>query len=122
MAIAGRRVFEWDDGALDRRFALRPVVVGLAAGGPSFRETVARLELPAKSAFAGSLAALLYVTPVLFAVKIFVGFGSRLFAAVIGAGALVGTVASWAISAWERRHWEARRGELSDYAEPPPWR
>ena len=66
MAIDGRRVFDWDDGAIDRRFALRPVAFGVAAGGPSLRETVALLELPAKSVLAGSLAALLYGAPVLF--------------------------------------------------------
>ena len=69
MAIDGRRVFDWDDGAVDRRFALRPVAFGVAAGGPSFRETVALLELPAKSVLAGSMAALLYGAPVLFVAK-----------------------------------------------------
>jgi hypothetical protein len=71
MAIDGRRVFDWDDGAIDRRFALRPVAFGVATGGPPFRETVAVLELPVKSVLAGSMAALLYGAPVLFAVKIF---------------------------------------------------
>jgi uncharacterized protein with GYD domain len=87
MAIDGRRVFDWDEGAIDRRFALRPAAFGVAAGGPSFRETVALLELPAKSVLAGSMAALLYGAPVLFAVKIFSGFGSRVFAALLGTAA-----------------------------------
>ena len=73
MALDGWRVFDWDDGVVDTRFALRPVAVGLAAGGPSFRETAARLELPAKSVLAGSLAALLYGAPVLFIANIFIG-------------------------------------------------
>ena len=70
MAIDGRRVFDWDDGAIDRRFALRRVSFGVAGGGPSFREAVALLELPAKSVLAGSMAALLYGAPVLFAVQL----------------------------------------------------
>jgi hypothetical protein len=122
MAIDGRRVFDWDDGAIDRRFALRPVVFGVAAGGPSFRETVALLELPAKSVLAGSMAALLYGAPVLFAVKIFSGFGSRVFFALLGTAALVCSLASWATTVWERRHSQRRRERLSDHADPPHWK
>ena len=122
MAIDGRRVVDWDDGAVDRRFALRPVTVGLAAGGPSFRETAARLELPAKSVLAGSLAALLYGVPVLFLANIFLGFGARLFAEILAAAALVGSLASWRITAWEQRRWLHDRDRLSDHADPPPWK
>jgi hypothetical protein len=122
MAIDGRRVFDWDDGAIDRRFALRPVAFCVAAGGPSFRETVALLELPAKSVLAGSMAALLYGAPVLFAVKIFSGFGSRVFAALLGTAALVCSLASWATTAWERRHSQRRQERLSDYADRPHWK
>lgn len=122
MAIDGRRVFDWDDGAVDRRFALRPVAFGVAAGGPSFRETVALLELPAKSVLAGSMAALLYGAPVLFAVKIFAGFGARVFAALLGTAALVFSLTSWATTAWELRHWERERERLSDHADPPYWK
>jgi hypothetical protein len=122
MAIDGRRVFDWDDGAIDRRFALRPVAFGVAAGGPSFRETVAMLELPAKSVLAGSMAALVYGAPVLFAVKIFSGFGSRVFAALLGTAALVCSLASWATTAWEQRHSQRRRERLSDHADPPHWK
>jgi hypothetical protein len=122
MAIDGRRVFDWDDGAVDRRFALRPVAFGVAAGGPSFRETVAKLELPAKSALVGSMAALLYGAPVLFAAKIFAGFGARVFAALLGTAALVCSLASWATTAWERGHWQRRREQLSDHADPPHWK
>ena len=123
MAIDARRVFDWDDGAIDRRFALRPVAAGLAAGGPSFRETMAVLELPAKSVVAGSLAALLYGVPVLFIAKIFVGFGGRLFVAILGAAALVGSLATWRITERERSQLGARASScLSDHADPPPWK
>lgn len=122
MAIAGRRVFDWDDGAIDRRFALRPTTVGLAAGGPSFRDTIASLELPAKSAVAGSLAALLYGVPVLFVAKIFLGFGGRVFAAILGTAAFGASLASWRITAWEQSHWQRERDRLSDHADPPPWK
>lgn len=122
MAIDGRRVFEWDDGAIDRRFALRPATLGLAAGGPTFRETLGLLELPAKSALAGSLAALLYGVPVLFVAKIFLGFGGRVFGAILGVAAFAASVATWRVTAWERDHWEAERERLSDHADPPPWR
>jgi hypothetical protein len=122
MALDGRRVFDWDDGAADRRFALRPVAFGLAAGGPSFRETVALLELPAKSTLAGSMAALLYGAPVLFTAKLFAGFGGRLFAALLGAVALACSLASWALTSRERRHWPRERERLSDHADPPHWK
>ena len=122
MVLTGRRVIDWEDGAVDRRFALRPVAVGLAAGGPSFRESVALLELPAKSVLAGSMATLLYGTPVLFVAKIFTGFGARVFAAVLGTVALVCSLASWWMTAWEQRHWQRRRDRLSDHADPPPWK
>jgi hypothetical protein len=122
MAIDARRVFHWDDGAIDRRFALRPVTFGLAAGGPSVRETFAVFELPAKSALAGSMAALLYGVPVLFVAKIFLGFGGRLFAAILGTAAFVGSLATWRIAIWERRHWQRKRERLSDHADPPPWK
>jgi hypothetical protein len=122
MAIGGRRVFDWDDGAIDRRFALRPSAVGLAAGGPSFRETLAVLELPAKSVVAGSMAALLYGVPVLFVAKIFLGFGGRTFLSVLAAAATVGSLASWRITARERAHWQRERERLSDHADPPPWK
>ena len=122
MAIDGRRVFDWDDGALDQRFALRPVTVGLAAGGPSFREIVAAMELPAKSVVAGSLAALLYGAPLLFVAKIFLGFGARLLATMLALAALIASVASWRITRWELRHWQRERERLSDHADPPPWR
>ena len=122
MAIDARRVFDWDDGAIDRRFALQPVGIGLAAGGPSFRETMAVLELPAKSVVAGSLAALLYGVPVLFIAKIFVGFGGRMFVAILGAAAFVGSLATWRITERERSSWERERQLLSDHADPPPWK
>ena len=122
MAIDGRRVFDWDDGALDQRFALRPVTVGLAAGGPSFREIAALLELPAKSVVAGSLAALLYGAPLLFVAKIFIGFSARLLGAILAATALLASLASWRITVWEQRHWQRERERLSDHADPPPWR
>ena len=115
-------MFDWDDGALDRRFALRPSAIGLAAGGPSFRETVARLELPAKSLVAGCLGAVLYVAPVLFIAKIFVGFGGPASAAVLATAALAGSLASWAITVWEQRREPREREHLSDHADPPPWR
>jgi hypothetical protein len=122
VAIDGRRVFDWDDGAVDRRFALRPVAFGLAAGGPSFRETIAVLELPAKSVLAGSMAALLYAAPLLFAAKIFAGFGARVFAALLGTAALVCSLGTWAMTAWERRRWPRERKRLSDHADPPHWK
>ena len=124
MARDGWRVLDWDHGAVDRRFALRPVAFGVAAGDPSFREFLALLELPAKSALAGSMAALLYGAPVLFAVKIFAGFGPGVFAALLGTAALVCSLASWATTAWERSHWqrERERERLSDNADPPHWK
>jgi hypothetical protein len=122
MARDGWRVFLWDDGVVDPRLALKPTAAGLAAGGPSFRETVASLELPAKSVAAGSMAALLYCAPVLFIAKIFLGFGARLFAAILTGAALAGSVTSWWITTWERRHWQRERERLSDHADPPPWK
>jgi hypothetical protein len=122
MARDGWRVFLWDDGEVDARFARTPAAVGLAAGGPSLRETVASLELPAKSIAAGTLLALLYGWPIAFAANIFMDFGPRTLAVILAACALVGSVASFWITAWEPSRWQRSRERLSDHADPPPWK
>jgi phage-related minor tail protein len=122
MARDGWRVFLWDDDVVDPRVALKPVTIGLAAGGPSFREAVAALELPAKSAAAGILAAVLYGAPVLFIANIFLGLGARLMGAILAAAAFVGSLAAWRITTWERGNWQRERERLSDHADPPPWK
>ena len=44
------------------------------------------------------------------------------FAALLGTAALVFSLASWATTAWELRHWERERERLSDHADPPYWK
>jgi hypothetical protein len=122
MALDGWRVFIWDDGVVDPRFARMPATVGLAAGGPSLRDAVASLELPAKSVVAGTLLAILYGWPVSFAANIFLDFGPGTLAAILGACALVGSVGSFGITAWDQRRWQRARDRLSDHADPPPWK
>ena len=58
----------------------------------------------------------------LFAAKIFAGFGARLFAALLGTAALVCSLASWATTARERSHWHREREQFSDHADPPHWK
>jgi hypothetical protein len=78
--------------------------------------------LPAKSAAAGILAAVLYGAPVLFIANIFLGLGARLMGAILAAAAFVGSLAAWRITTWERGNWQRERERLSDHADPPPWK
>ena len=121
VAQDGWRVFDWDYGDFDARFARRPLSYGGAAGGPSVREALASLELPAKCAVAGAFIALLYGWPVLMVASIFGALSSRVFAAVLAAAALVGSVACWVVSSLERRRW-AQRDRIPDWVDPPPWK
>jgi hypothetical protein len=106
----------------DDRFARRPASYGVAAGGPSIRETIAWLELPAKSAVAGTLIALLYAGPPLMIARIFGALSSRAFSVVVPLVAVVSSVGCWAVTRVERgtrpRQWE----RLPDHEDPPPWK
>jgi len=122
MARDGWRVFDWDYGVVDPRFARKPVLVGAAAGGPTAREVLARLEVPAKSALAGTMITVLFGWPSLLIAKIFGGFGSRAFGAALGAVAVVSSLACWAVTSFEQRTVEQRREHVPDHADPPPWK
>jgi hypothetical protein len=77
--------------------------------------------LPVKCAVAGTFIALLYGWPVLMVASIFGALSTRVFAAVLAAAALVGSVACWVVSSLERRRW-AQRDRMPDWADPPPWK
>ena len=115
-------MFDWDYGDVDPRFARKPVLVGAAAGGPTVRDVLARLELPAKSAVAGTMIAVLFGWPSLLIAKIFGGFSSRAFGAALGAVAVISSFACWALTSFERRSLERRREHVPDHADPPPWK
>ena len=112
MARDGWRVFDWDYGDLDDRFARRPASYGVAAGGPSIRETVAWLELRTKSAVAGTLIALLFAWPPLMTARIFGALNSRAFGVVIALVAVVSSVGCWAVTCFERRAGERQSERL----------
>jgi len=122
MAQDGWRGFDWDYGDFDARFASRPVAYGVAAGGPSVREALASLELPAKSAVAGTFIALLYAWPVLMVASIFGALSSRVFGFILAALAVVSSVVCWVVSSFERRRCARQRDRLPDWVDPPPWR
>jgi hypothetical protein len=122
MARDGWRVSEyWDYVDFDARLARKPAVYGVAAGGPSVREVLAWLELPAKSAVAGTMIALLYVWPVLMFARIFGIFSSRVFGAILALAALVSSVGCWAVTSIEQRRWR-NPDRLPEWVDPPPWK
>jgi hypothetical protein len=51
--------------------------------------------------------------------SIFGALSSRVFAAVLAAAALVGSVACWVVSSLEPRRW-AQRDRIPDWVDPPP--
>ena len=122
VAQDGWRVFDWDYGDFDARFARRPVAHGVAAGGPSVREVLAYLELPAKSLVAGTCIALLFAWPVLMIAAIMGAIGSRVFGAILAAVALVSSVVCWVVTSFERRRSTQQRDRLPDWVDPPPWK
>ena len=122
MAQDGWRVVNWNYGDFDARFARAPVSYGVAAGGPSFREAAAWLELPAKSAVAGTLIALLFAWPVLMVARFFGAFSARAFGVMLALVAFISSIGCWAVSSAERRTWARRRERLPDHEDPPPWK
>jgi hypothetical protein len=122
MAWDGWRVFDWDYGDFDDRLARRPASYGAAAGGPSIRETVAWLELPTKSAVAGTLIALLFAWPPLMVARIFGALSSRAFGVIIVLVAVVSSVGCWAVTCFERRTCARQWERLPDHEDPPPWK
>lgn len=121
MAHDGWRVFDWNYGDFDARFARRPAAYGVAAGGPSVREALASLELPAKSAVAGTLVALLYAWPVLMVASIFGALSSRAFAGILATVMVVSSAVCGVITSRERRKWQ-QRDRLPEWVDPPPWK
>jgi hypothetical protein len=80
------------------------------------------LGLPLTCALAGVMAALVYVWPVLLIVDVMVGgFRPALFGWILGGCAVLASLAFWAVTAFERRHWARKLHTLGDFADPPPW-
>lgn len=122
MAQDGWRVFDWDYGDFDARFARSPLVYGVAAGGPTVREALAFLALPAKGAVAGTFITLLYAWPLLMVASIFGVLSQRVFGAILAAMAVVSSVACWVVASFERHRWARQRDRLPDWVDPPPWK
>ena len=81
-----------------------------------------RLGLAGLSLLAGAMAALLYVWPVLLLTTIVSGMRATVFWPVLAGGAALASVVTWAITSRENRHWAENWHEVSDWADPPPWK
>ena len=80
-----------------------------------------RLGLAGLSLLVGAMAALLYVWPVLLLTTILAGMRATVFWSVLAGGAALASLATWAITTREKRHWADSWQEVSDWADPPPW-
>jgi hypothetical protein len=113
---------DWSSGSLDElivdfRFnrAPRPQVLVPSPG--------LGLRVPLLCVLAGGLATLLYAWPALFLIDILAsGFRPALFGWILACCWAVASVAFWAITAYERRHWARNLHALDEFADPPPWK
>jgi len=81
-----------------------------------------RVRLAGLSLLVGAMAALLYVWPVLLLTTIVSGMRATVFWPVLAGGAALASVVTWAITSREKRHWAENWHEVSDWADPPPWK
>ena len=110
----------WDDlllsGAVVR--PIQSVPVTEAAARPR-----RNLGLPAMCLLVGVMVALLYVWPVLILTQLLTdGMRSVIFWPIFGASVPVAALVAWAITTHERRYWAGNWQNVSDWADPPPWK
>ena len=81
------------------------------------------LGLPAMCLLAGVMVALLYVWPVLILTQLLAdGMRSVIFWPIFGGSIPVVALLAWAITTSERRFWGRNWQNVSDWADPPPWK
>jgi hypothetical protein len=78
-----------------------------------------RLGLAGLSLLAGTMAALLYVWPVLLLTTILSGMRATVFWPVLAGGAVLASLVTWTITSREKRHWAENWQEVGDWADPP---
>ena len=81
-----------------------------------------RLRLAGLSLLVGAMGALLYVWPVLLVTTIVTGMRATVFWLVLVGCAAIASLVTWAITSREERHWAENWQDVSDWADPPPWK
>jgi hypothetical protein len=81
------------------------------------------LGLPAMCLLAGVMVALLYVWPVLILTQLLAdGMRSVVFWPIFAGSAPAAALVAWAITTFERGYWGRNWQNVSDWADPPPWK
>jgi hypothetical protein len=116
---------DWSHSALDDLYLsgqLKRAVEPRFHGAIAPRREV-RLGLAGLSLVAGVCVALVYVWPVLMLSAIVAG-GPRggSFWLALGASCAVAAIVAWMVTTREERYWDANRQNVSDWADPPPWK
>src|SRR4051794_2764806 len=79
-----------------------------------------RFGLPGLCLLVGLMAAVVYAWPTLFLAHMLFDLSGVVFwSAFIGVGA-VAAVAAFAVTHWERGHWDRKRHGISDWVDPEP--
>jgi hypothetical protein len=115
---------DWSYGALEDMYLVGEIK---RAVEPRFRAEQLprrdlRLGLAGLSLLVGTMAALLYVWPVLLVTTIVAGMRSTIFWPVLAGGAALASLVTWAITSREERHWSEHWQDVGDWADPPPWK
>jgi len=81
-----------------------------------------RLGLPSLCLLSGLMAALVYGWPVLILSHILFELTAAVFWSILAGIAIVGAIARFAITLYERGYWAENRQNVSDWADPAPWK
>jgi hypothetical protein len=110
----------WDDlilsGVLTRHMPQASPHENLGRGRRDF-------GLPAMCLLVGVMVALLYVWPVLMLTLLLAdGMRSAIFWSIFVGSVPLVALATWVITTFERRYWAGNWQNVSDWADPPPWK
>jgi hypothetical protein len=93
---------------------------------PRFYESLPRRDLRLGLAclclLIGAMAALLYAWPALMLAHFVFDMRAIVFWSLLGGAGVVAAVAAFAITLWERGYWDRNRHNVSDWADPAPWK
>ena len=81
-----------------------------------------RLGLPGLCLLAGLMAALVYGWPVLLLAHILFDLTAVVFWSILVGIAIVGAIATFAITLYERGYWAENWHKVSGWADPAPWK
>jgi hypothetical protein len=82
---------------------------------------VERFGLPGLCLLAGLMAAVVYAWPALLLAHFLFDLTAVVFWSILGGVVVVGSVAAFAVTLWERGYWHRNRHNVSDWADPAPW-